>query len=299
LQAGEDKEAVVAMLTRVAPLYNRMYAAAKSALIPLPLEAMATIKKEAPPAFKFDPLWAAGAADWDTFKDEGFKIMSALSADARIATLSSPSLNAALAEELEEPAGEEQEREAGNEVAKEDRKEPQEDPAVNEVAKEDRKEPQDPAVNGAVKGEGEVEGKDEVPAAAAEEQGEAAAASKEPEVAAEEKEIVSPPVEEETSKATPPVSESVAPAVDAEPKTEPPAAEAGAEPVAGEASAKGEAAPEASSADTDPFAAFESLTIGNAVDTASPVKAAVKPAVVNSGGSPTPPPVEEGNWTSF
>lgn len=35
-QAGKEKEAVVALLKQLAPLYNRLYDAAKAALVPLP-----------------------------------------------------------------------------------------------------------------------------------------------------------------------------------------------------------------------------------------------------------------------
>lgn len=38
LQAGKEKEAVVALLRKLAPLYNRLYDAAKAALVPLPGE---------------------------------------------------------------------------------------------------------------------------------------------------------------------------------------------------------------------------------------------------------------------
>ncbi|KAL4435474.1 hypothetical protein ABPG77_006236 [Micractinium sp. CCAP 211/92] len=89
-EGGADKEAVVGLLKRVAPLYNRLYDAAKAAMVPLPAEAVATLKREASP-FRFDELATACAADWGTFKDEGFKIVAALPVDTRLATFAPPS----------------------------------------------------------------------------------------------------------------------------------------------------------------------------------------------------------------
>ncbi|KAL4419756.1 hypothetical protein ABPG75_006854 [Micractinium tetrahymenae] len=87
---GKDKEAVVGLLKKVAPLYNRLYDAAKAAMVPLPAEAVATLKREASP-FRFDDLAAAAAADWGNFKDEGFKIVAALPVDTRLTTYAPPS----------------------------------------------------------------------------------------------------------------------------------------------------------------------------------------------------------------
>ena len=102
MQSVKDKDAVVAALKTVAPLYNQLYAAAKAALVPLPgraapasaclpgyppsapppplptrplpcppaAEAVATMKREASP-FRYDDTLAAAAADWGSFKDEG------------------------------------------------------------------------------------------------------------------------------------------------------------------------------------------------------------------------------------
>ena len=125
VQTAGDKEAVLALLRRVAPLYNKLYDAARAAMIPLPggwggagawgwhggwgsgvegvceaagaaqggraskgcgldfshglaarpaaaaAEALASLKKDTAPAFKYDPFSIAGAADWGNFKDEG------------------------------------------------------------------------------------------------------------------------------------------------------------------------------------------------------------------------------------
>lgn len=92
-QGGKDKEAVVGLLKQVAPLYNKLYDAAKAAMVPLPAEAVATLKREASP-FKFDDLAIAAAMDWGTFKDEGFKIVSALPVDTRLTTFAPPSAGA-------------------------------------------------------------------------------------------------------------------------------------------------------------------------------------------------------------
>eukprot|EP00887_Chlorella_sp_A99_P000102 scaffold16.g102.t1 len=98
-KGAPDREATVAALTKLAPLYNALYAAAKAALVPLPPAAVASIKKEAAPPFKYEgALLAADAADWAGFKDEGFRIVSALPPDTRLDTLAPPSA-AALAEE--------------------------------------------------------------------------------------------------------------------------------------------------------------------------------------------------------
>lgn len=97
-EAGKEGDVVVALLRQLAPLYNKLYDAAKQAMVPLPAEALATIKRE-PAAFKYDELLVAGAESWGDFKDDGFKIVSALPADTRLTTFTSPALAAAAAEE--------------------------------------------------------------------------------------------------------------------------------------------------------------------------------------------------------
>ena len=61
LQAAPGREAVVVALTKLAPLYNTLYTAAKAAMVPLPPAAVASIKREAAPPFKYEGvLLAAG-----------------------------------------------------------------------------------------------------------------------------------------------------------------------------------------------------------------------------------------------
>ena len=86
---------MTSLLRRLAPLYNKLHAAAKAALLPLPAEALATIARPPPPAFKYDALrHAAGAAGWESFQDEGFRVVSALPPDPRLEQLTSPALAA-------------------------------------------------------------------------------------------------------------------------------------------------------------------------------------------------------------
>lgn len=106
LQAKANGATVVAFLQRLAPLYNELYAAAKAAMVPLPKEALASIVRPAPTAFKYDPLRFGGAAgDWETFTDEGFVIAATIPPDPRLASLTSPALAAAEAEVAEGKAG--------------------------------------------------------------------------------------------------------------------------------------------------------------------------------------------------
>ncbi|KAL4856966.1 Intersectin-1 [Chlorella vulgaris] len=100
-QGGEDREGVVRLLKQVAPLYNRLFDAAKAAMVPLPAEAVVTMKREASP-FLYDSLLGAAASDWGSFKDSGFKIVSALPVDTRLTTFAAPA--AAALEDQEEAA---------------------------------------------------------------------------------------------------------------------------------------------------------------------------------------------------
>lgn len=96
-----EGDAVVALLKRLAPLYNVLYSAAKTALVPLPKEALATIVRAPPAPFKYDPLKFAGSVDWHAFADDGFIITAAIPTDSRLISLTSPSLA-----KMEEDAGE-------------------------------------------------------------------------------------------------------------------------------------------------------------------------------------------------
>ena len=71
LQGAADKERVLGLLRTLAPLYNRLYDAAKGAMLPLPAEALASIQREAAAPWQYNALAAVGAADWGAFKDEG------------------------------------------------------------------------------------------------------------------------------------------------------------------------------------------------------------------------------------
>jgi hypothetical protein len=93
-----DKAALTSILAKTAALYNKLYDAAKVAMVPLPAEAIASIKRQASP-FKYDDLGIVNAGDWADFKDDGFRIVSALPPDNRLTTYTSPSLAAAAAED--------------------------------------------------------------------------------------------------------------------------------------------------------------------------------------------------------
>lgn len=87
-------DGVVVLLQRLAPLYNKLYALAKSALLPLPKEALASIVRPPAVPFKYDPFrFTGGALDWHAFADEGFKITAAIPSDSRLKSLTSPSVN--------------------------------------------------------------------------------------------------------------------------------------------------------------------------------------------------------------
>ena len=87
-------DGVVVLLQRLAPLYNKLYSLAKSALLPLPKEALASIVRPPAVPFKYDPLrFTGGALDWHAFADEGFKITAAIPSDSRLKSLTSPSVN--------------------------------------------------------------------------------------------------------------------------------------------------------------------------------------------------------------
>ena len=98
VDASTESKELVAALARAAVVYNKLYDAAKMSLLPLPPEAIATVKKQASP-FRYDDLAVVNAGDWGDFKDEGFIITSALPLDNRLVTLTSPSLAAAALED--------------------------------------------------------------------------------------------------------------------------------------------------------------------------------------------------------
>lgn len=96
----------MALLRHLAPCYNKLYSAAKAAMVPLPAEALASIARQPSVAFKYDALrHAADAANWDSFQDEGSCIVSALAPDSRLEQLTSASLVAGPAEGVEVAAG--------------------------------------------------------------------------------------------------------------------------------------------------------------------------------------------------
>lgn len=92
-EAKKEGAVVVALLQKLAPLYNELYAAAKAAMVPLPKEALATIARPPASAFKYDPIrFGSSAVDWDVFTDEGFTITAAVVPDSRLLSLTSTSL---------------------------------------------------------------------------------------------------------------------------------------------------------------------------------------------------------------
>lgn len=95
-------DGVVSLLQRLAPLYNKLYTLAKSALLPLPKEALASIIRPPAVPFKYDPLrFTGGSLDWHVFADEGFKITAAIPSDSRLKSLTSPSVNDVNEEDIE------------------------------------------------------------------------------------------------------------------------------------------------------------------------------------------------------
>jgi hypothetical protein len=100
-EAKKNGTTVLDLLKRLAPLYNELYTAAKAAMVPLPKEALATIVRPAPSAFKYDPLrfGSTATSDWDMFTDEGFTITATVGQDARLVSLMSSSLAKAEEEE--------------------------------------------------------------------------------------------------------------------------------------------------------------------------------------------------------
>ncbi|KAK2079755.1 hypothetical protein QBZ16_002150 [Prototheca wickerhamii] len=73
-----DRAALVAAMRTLAPLYDTLYRIARGAMLPLPAEALAGLKREALP-LTYDGLLAAGAAEWGSFDDKGFTIVRAAS----------------------------------------------------------------------------------------------------------------------------------------------------------------------------------------------------------------------------
>ena len=144
LSAETKKEGatVVALLQKLAPLYNDLYSAAKAAMVPLPKEALATIARPPASAFKYDPVrFGSTAVDWDVFTDEGFTITAVVVPDARLLSLTSTSL--VQAEEGEKA-------EEGAEVAAEGGGEEGETTESVEGKKPDEEEAATPAVVGEV-----------------------------------------------------------------------------------------------------------------------------------------------------
>lgn len=95
-----DGASVSALLRRVAPLYNELYAAAKQAMVPLPPEALSTMVRPPATSFKYDALrfGGVGVADWENFESEGYMVTAALPPDVRLKSLTSPGLDAAVEE---------------------------------------------------------------------------------------------------------------------------------------------------------------------------------------------------------
>jgi len=157
-----DKAALTSILAKTAALYNKLYDAAKVAMVPLPAEAIATIKRQASP-FKYDDLGIADAGDWADFKDDGFRIVSALPPDNRLTTYTSPSLAAAAAEDAAAAALEGEKEKEGEGVEENDsgdgEKEVFENPVYEKTGEDDAADGEEEEGEG---GDGKEAAEDEV-----------------------------------------------------------------------------------------------------------------------------------------
>lgn len=91
-ELGDSGDAVVALLTKLAPLYNRLYNAARDALIPLPSEALVNTAK-ASILYKYDAAkFGAYNEDWHVFEEEEYSVTTVIPVDERLKTFISPSI---------------------------------------------------------------------------------------------------------------------------------------------------------------------------------------------------------------
>ena len=97
-EKAKDGQVLVDLLQKVAPMYLRLYAAARDALVPLPNDvvlggAKASHKSQ---GFEYDEarFGAYDCADWHVFQEEEFSIATAIPVDDRLETFISPSVRA-------------------------------------------------------------------------------------------------------------------------------------------------------------------------------------------------------------
>lgn len=102
------------LLKNVAPIYNRLYQAAKDAMVPLPEEALASILKPGKVDYLYDPSrFGAYTGQWEIFDSEDYVISSALPLDDRLQSFVSKSIRNI--EENEEDEEKENSRQEGSE----------------------------------------------------------------------------------------------------------------------------------------------------------------------------------------
>ncbi len=143
----KDGEVLVGLLQQVVPMYTRLYAAARDALVPLPNEVILgsgviggkTEGKGAQHAFAYDPAKFGVYdcfADWQVFReDASFRIATAIPVDDRLEVFTSPSVRAIEEERMEEAEeAEEAEKAEKSAVVVED----EEEVVVKEEAPEER-----------------------------------------------------------------------------------------------------------------------------------------------------------------
>ena len=83
----------MSLLKNVAPVYNRLYQAAKDALVPLPEEALASISKPGKVEYEYNPSrFGAYTGQWEIFDGEDYVVSSALPMDDRLQSFVSKSI---------------------------------------------------------------------------------------------------------------------------------------------------------------------------------------------------------------
>jgi len=93
LQELKDGDKIVTLLKNVAPVYNRLYQAAKDAMVPLPEEALASISKPGKVDYVYDPSrFGAYTGQWEIFDGEDYAVTSALPLDDRLQSFVSKSI---------------------------------------------------------------------------------------------------------------------------------------------------------------------------------------------------------------
>lgn len=92
-QELKEGDKIVSLLKNVAPVYNRLYEAAKDNLVPLPEEALASISKPGKVEYEYNPSrFGAYTGQWEIFDGEDYVVSSALPIDDRLQSLVSKSI---------------------------------------------------------------------------------------------------------------------------------------------------------------------------------------------------------------